>query len=414
VRLAGKRTVPAGRLTAPILANIALVAAAIAVGLVAEQLRTNTPVPFWRGVAHHVLSDYFANTRAFVSLHVGMIWIEGLTLALFAERIAAAEPAAARRVVHLLLAGAAGAAVFTVNRIAEVFLRNDASMSATAAALSRARIGVHWADINAVASFYALAVVPALFLAWRVRRLWLCGAAMVLFIGLWFAASRMATVAAAAGLLGVALLSRRMSMREIVVGIAAAAAVVTLAFVWSFDRTSSAMSSFRFRAEMAEVAIDLTRQHPGFGIGLGQFQRESIPWISPELNDVLSAGGAGENAHNNYLQILAEQGVAGAAGFAWLLLAPAGAFVRSVRSGQAPPHLVGLVGGLAAFLATCLTGHPLLTPQMVWLFFLPLGLAGGLAASAVPASPSSRQRYASIAFVVFVACSVPFRIVSLK
>jgi O-antigen ligase len=121
----------------------------------------------------------------------------------------------------------------------------------------------------------------------------------------------------------------------------------------------------------------------------------------------------GENAHNNFLQILAEQGWVGAASFIWLLLASAGSSARAIRSGQATPQLTGLLGGLVAFLVTCLAGHPLMMPQVVYFFLLVLGLVCGIAPP--PAASSARwQRNIAIAFIIVIATSVPIRLANLS
>src|SRR5262245_13612041 len=47
MRMGFNRSPSSGSLTAPLLARVGVVASAVVVGLVAEQLRTNVPLPFW-------------------------------------------------------------------------------------------------------------------------------------------------------------------------------------------------------------------------------------------------------------------------------------------------------------------------------------------------------------------------------
>src|SRR6185436_1236366 len=113
-------------------------------------------------------------------------------------------------------------------------------------------------------------------------------------------------------------------------------------------------------------------------------------FISPRLVALFPATAVGENAHNNFIQILAELGSFGLAGFLWLVAA----FLFAARKGvdrvevrQAPEAAgpetgadwtaaqLGLSGGVVAFLLSCLVSHPLLNTEVFWLFLLVTGVA---------------------------------------
>ena len=64
----------------------------------------------------------------------------------------------------------------------------------------------------------------------------------------------------------------------------------------------------------------MVAQQPVFGIGLGEFYQRSGEFSSPELL-ALFPPAQHENAHNNFLQILAETGLTGLAAFVVLLTA---------------------------------------------------------------------------------------------
>ena len=72
------------------------------------------------------------------------------------------------------------------------------------------------------------------------------------------------------------------------------------------------------------------------------------------------------------------------AAFVWALLtAAADVRARLKTIGATDPAVVGLCGGLVAFLVSGLFGHPLLIGQVLLTFFLVLGVVDGIAPIAV-------------------------------
>ena len=111
---------------------------------------------------------------------------------------------------------------------------------------------------------------------------------------------------------------------------------------------------------------------------------------SPELLRIFPRAGS-ENAHNNFLQILAELGLVG---FAIDRLAArarghACEGVPARRSRRSPS--LGNRGGLAAFVLTWLAGHPLLLDEPAFTFWVMLGAAAGVAG---PRRAGVRGRFA--------------------
>jgi hypothetical protein len=109
------------------------------------------------------------------------------------------------------------------------------------------------------------------------------------------------------------------------------------------------------------AALDLAVAHPIAGAGLGQV---------PRFLATFPGSDGPENAHNYFLQVLAESGVLGLAALTLLLVAIFVAIVRPgpSRSGWQARFAVGLLLGVLAFVLTWLTGHPLLNlSNQLWL-----------------------------------------------
>jgi hypothetical protein len=96
-----------------------------------------------------------------------------------------------------------------------------------------------------------------------------------------------------------------------------------------------------------------------------------------------------ENAHNNFLQIAGELGLTGLTMFLWLLGAAALRIGRGLRADPGDRLLAGAAVGLGAFVATWLTSHPMLVPEVAYPFWILLG--GALARADGNAQPPTRE-----------------------
>jgi hypothetical protein len=126
---------------------------------------------------------------------------------------------------------------------------------------------------------------------------------------------------------------------------------------------------------------------------------------------------ARENAHNNFLQIGGELGLAGLAAFVGLLAAAAYRIGAGIHALPHDGELTALSTGLAVFIATWLTGHPLLVAEVAYPFWILLGVAVGRAdvnasAAAGVGGPRGRSPWgarAAVAAAAIVIGSVPLR-----
>jgi hypothetical protein len=160
--------------------------------------------------------------------------------------------------------------------------------------------------------------------------------------------------------------------------------------------------------------------HPVFGIGLGEFYRRTAEFSSPDLIAKFPVVARGENAHNNFLQVAAELGIAGGFLFVWLIVAALVTAARrpgKVEGDQSPrdsrdlwlhaPRLL-LISGLAAFAVSMLGGHPLLIAEPGLVFWTLLGAAAGSAAE--PGVPHGRLRWLVPFGLITITLSVPWQL----
>ncbi len=203
---------------------------------------------------------------------------------------------------------------------------------------------------------------------------------------------------------------------------AAVLVAVVLAGAWVYPRISPGRSPFALdaRLAMAKAALRMARAYPVFGVGVGRFFIMSTDYIDPAFRQRIVAdrgqgtvADARENAHNNFLQVLAELGISGLALFLWLLAAVGRAVWRAWPA--ADLGLAGAAAGVLAFLMTCLVGHPLLIREVAVGFWLLAALVAGMAAARRPdvtenAGTPRRWTRALVAVVVAaLAVSVPLR-----
>jgi hypothetical protein len=330
----------------------------------------------------------------------------------FVERILRSEQTAAPRVVRMLIVSAGALSAFSALRLAEISLRTETPVWSALDFMWRLRFNSFYGDLNAAGSLYALFLVPAIWIAWRERRIWAGVPSLFLGLALWLAGSR-AAVAAAIGALGLVWLVSARPKRGTVVLAGSLALIVVALITGTSVRNAPPESAFNFRAELTKAAFRLAAEAPVFGIGLNRFKPASAGVFSDEVINQHSWARYGENAHNNFLQILVELGVVGLAAFLWLLTPLFLNVWRRLTTHTATPAISGLAGGVTAFLLSALLGHPLLSEHVQPMFFLTLGVATGISASAVAPRAVSRL-YAlafALAFFVLLAC-LPVRIVA--
>jgi O-antigen ligase len=338
--------------------------------------------------------DYPVTWNAFST---GMLLPEGVLLLLATADIAVSAPRRAG-LQRMMVVGAAVAALFNVLRIVTAALAREESWTALLTFVTTLRVNVHHTDRNAAGSYFAMALFLAAGLAWRNRAIGVPGA-LLAAAGLWLSGSRTALAASFLTAAAVGLLRLRdRGHRRAALAIAGLGIVAVGAALWILypaGRNADASLALQIRMALARAALAMTADYPWFGIGLGRFFELSRPYTHLPVYIV------NENAHNNFLQVLAELGITGLVLFVGVLgLALAGAGRAATRSEWA------IFAGPIVFLVTCLGGHPLLVAHAAYPFWMALGLASALSPfDGVPRA----ARAATAVLVVALTATLPFR-----
>ncbi len=341
---------------------------------------------FSRLIVSQLTREYFTDMRTFPGLHAGMLLLEGTLLAVHGARLAAERPIAIAAARALALGGTLSAGC-TVLRLLQEAWQRPAFFSALRELAGTGRWNVHYPDHNAAGSFYAMAVIVSAALAWRgrgaTRNAWTACAALIA-LGLWLTSSRAALLAvpavavAAHLLLHVARVGRAAIVRVAAIAVAACGVLVLIAVMLpQRGIQQGVLTSTDVRIGLIRTGLRMIGSHPAFGVGLGEFYRRSAEFSSPELLAKFPAiANTGENAHNNFVQVAAELGIAGGLCFIWLVAA---SLVTPAQRAIATDDrfLLALTAGVGAFALTMIGGHPLLIPEPSYAFWAMAGIAAG-------------------------------------
>jgi O-antigen ligase len=379
----------------PALLFAAVVATSMLVQLMVQQVLVNYPWPFVRDLIAHVGGRYVLG-NSYPGLAPGAAMLEGVGMFVAAVVLCRRHPLLGGQTTAMAVVGGTAVAALSLYRLAEICLRYPGLFRTLLVHPRNIRISPVFPDVNAAASYLAMLLLMTVGLAVAARSArWVWGGvALVIVAAAWFNGSRALPPAVAlAGVLGFAWVSRHKWHRRFR-ALLAAIAIIFVALVlvdWlvaGYATQADMRRAFVDRFEFSLAALRAWADHPAFGVGIGQLWSVSGNYIlSAEVRQFATQ----ENAHNNFLQILAELGLVGFVCFMWLLVVLARQVSTALRT-RGDATLAGVAGGLLAFLLTCLVGHPLLTPDVTLAFWLMLGVAAALALDGVPAAdPGSRR-----------------------
>jgi hypothetical protein len=342
--------------------------------------------PSWWNTYRH---GYFLLESSGEAVDTAMRLLETLVLFYMAAAVAERSPTAARRLAAAIAAAAAAAAAINVWAMWHASAAPAFSLPAFARELLTARVSAHYADPNAAGSYFVMVLPIAIGLALDGRtRWWWAAAAVTIAAGLWISASRTAMmaglvamvlpIAARLGVWSTPAVRRRVVIATVLALVIAAAATAYLLPHRATQR--SATDALQVRYELSRTAVRMLATAPVFGVGVGNFFNLSGQFVSAELL-ALFPPAARENAHNYYMQVLAELGLAGVAAYGWLAWVAGRQAARLFgNTAQPRPWQWGIAVGLAAFALTCLGGHPLLIDEPAFTFALLAGTVVGCGA----------------------------------
>lgn len=315
----------------------------------------------------------------------------GIGLLLAAVGVTRDEPGLVRPLAWTVVGTAAALGIATLLDVASQWSAAGYATAFLARYVSGERFALHLADMNAAGSLYALAAVAtaAIAVLCPAYRAATITALAVTGAAIWFTGSRAAYLAVTAGALVLALDQRRwpLTKRQIaaVAGVLAVVLVAgAIASDWRASDTGTTAMSARLRSQFLITTGRMFASAPIFGVGVGRYFDRSPEFMSEELRTIYG----NENAHNYFAQQFAELGFVGGALFVWLV----GALVfygwKAVHGRSSPEHL-GLYAGTIGYLTTCVTGHPLLVPEVALPFWV---AAGAVAVGGEPVVRAERLR----------------------
>jgi hypothetical protein len=270
-------------------------------------------------------------------------------------------------------------------------------------------------DVHAAASALLLAGIAGIGLLYGSRTRQAAVGILLTFVGLglWLTGSRVAIMLGIAASL-VAIAWRVFhGGRRAWLSIGATALVALALGGWLATRDPSSRyntvaGSMAARMALTKAALQVGQQAPMFGIGITKLYSASAAFIGPSAAAL--SGYAKENAHNNFVQMFAEQGLVGLCGLLWLLGVVLIGAARSQRSSPDPIR-GALLAATVLCIGTWLAGHPLLVPEFALLFWLYVGTLAGLTPSPQTTAPG---RWLVWVPAVLVLGTIPVRASALR
>jgi O-antigen ligase len=416
VRIAARQSTPHGVLHAPLVLLAGVVVASYGVQLLVDGWRfgaASVRTDLWRLVT----TRYFLPSMSTASIDAAMRLLESLIVCAAAASTARLRPAFTRQLACAIAAGATAAAAVNLLRIWEAAARFESPLISFFKHLAVNRLNVHYSDLNAAGSYFVMALFVAAGLALTKRgRPWFAAVAVVA-AATWLTGSRAALIVGLVALLvpamamAFALLDARMRKAALAIATVALAVTATAAAYYLPQRGNqrSASIAMTVRWELAQTSFRMAASRPSFGVGVGGYYNRSGEFSSARLLDLFPPA-VHENAHNNYLQVLAELGIAGFASFMWLLGVGAVLCVRWLRADPRDPLRWGVATGMVAFALSWFGGHPLLIDEPAISFWLLFGMAAGSGMAVVAdRRETGIRQWVLVPLLIVIAVSVPFR-----
>ena len=341
-------------------------------------------------------------------LFAALVIVECGLLAWATERTVRSAPPLATQLVRMALIGHAGAGMLNFSALLAGAARTGDALEALPQLLLGVRLSTQ-SDVHAAASSLLLACIAGLGLMSGPRASAVVAGALVALVatGLWITGSRVAIlVGLVTGLAAIGwLVSRKLRRRLFALG-GIAVLVLGAAFLLTLYlsqpagvRNSPVSRSANARIILAQAGIGMFEETPAFGIGIARFYPESARFLEGRLGENYH-----ENAHNNFIQVLAEQGLVGFGALLWCLGV---VVIGGARAQFAQPTALRacLLAAVVACTATWMTGHPLLVQQFAFVFWFYCGVL----AAVTPGMSGKEPRWMVWLLTAGVLLSVPPR-----
>lgn len=409
---------PAARHVLPLAVLAVLACASAVVDLAVRQTVTALPHDYYTGLIGSLrqslftLPGHYAGVGEALQLMLATALAASAAGAVRSRREGAAAGPLPRLIVAFATTGILLVAVLTWVRVATLALRSAEPIRTALDLALSARIAPAFPDYNAAGTLLGAGLVAGAALGFGTgRRMLAVLSAGVIGPALWLTGSRSAlfflvVLAALAASIRFGRPFRRPTRRRVAIALVLLP-LLLVATLWRprGDPEGSPWRAATLRVQLAAMALRMSADAPLFGVGLGQFYARSAEYASDALRKVYPR----ENAHNNFLQVLAELGLAGLGALLWVIGIWGVSAWRRIRAPD--PVLIAAAGAVTFILGTCLVGHPLLIPEVAFPFWLLLGVSLGWTerADRNTAAPQ-RWRWALVAVVVIVGAALPWRI----
>jgi O-antigen ligase len=361
---------------------------------------------FVERLSNNLTVFYLLPSADFPGLPAGALLLEGVALTMAVSTLAREHPALLGLTTKCVAGTGLGVATLNTAMLGWQLLTGGDSPIR--------RVSVTLSDLNAAGSYFVLILPLAYHEARNVSRRTIILACGVILAAIWGTGSR----AALAPAMAMAVLPRasaelrargRPPQKILALG-AGAAVLLVLSVVGSsilVGNVVSATTTMSVREQFVATSVRMLHGQPVFGIGIGNYYPSSWYYMPYRLLQEYTH----ENAHNNFLQIGAELGIAGLALFLWLLAAVLSGLVAALARTADSGRGVAVLAGLCAFLLTCVTGHPLLVPEVAFSFWIVAGLAVAMRRQDQAARSRGSDRLLA-AGIVLLILSVPPRVLA--
>jgi hypothetical protein len=259
-------------------------------------------------------------------------------------------------------------------------------------------------DVNAAGSCYVLLLGVTLGVAAMLTRRGACLIAFVAIVcGLALTGSRAAVLAAAvvacaAGAIWIVWSAS--GMLRVVLAVVLAAVLVAAV---GLAANRAGQSSLEMRGGFTRASMRMIEARPVFGVGTGRYYRLSRLVLPPSLAWFYGQ----ENAHDYFLQITAELGIAGLFVFVWLIAAILIKPLKYLARDREKWSATAFAAGAVAYALSAVSGHPFLVPEAAVPFWIVLGVLAREGA-ATPRGAWT-QRVWPIAIGAVILLTVPLR-----